>query len=507
MLSLVDYGESDSDGQSEHSDNEGFVYAEVITNPKKGLSVTTGMNRDEDDYFGAKANTEKIDSDAGGSETIPSGDGFGILTSLPLGTTTSTKSKRNEKIGDDELEELVRRKQWEIKLAKKIERKRRRIEKKAKKEAKKLLFFQGLGDGFGILTSLPLGTTTSTKSKRNEKIGDDELEELVRRKQWEIKLAKKIERKRRRIEKKAKKEAKKLKKAAANDSAGIAKKKKTKIDAFGGLVGLTYDSDDESDDKKEKVKTPAKIASSGLLSVLPLPKTDARNESKGANILLPTSLRASKQRTLQEVPKKNAVIVEEGSDESDVGSSDFFGLRSTSEVPQPPIDHVLPTVMSDISYGPTRPPIRLNQDPAFDYTNASVEILPSKAEGPSTSGIIDNAEAQRMIYSHDVATWGGTEASAAAAVDSIVDVSVDQALGPNVQANLLKNLHNKSLAEATLSHLAAVPKAKKPADMIARRKHQITYLATVAVAREEQLAEQWSQNRHMKRVSAQKYGF
>ncbi|VDM45917.1 unnamed protein product [Toxocara canis] len=345
------------------------------------------MNRDEDDYFGAKANTEKIDSDAGGSETIPS----------------------------------------------------------------------GLGDGFGILTSLPLGTTTSTKSKRNEKIGDDELEELVRRKQWEIKLAKKIEKKRRRIEKKAKKEAKKLKKAAANDSAGIAKKKKTKIDAFGGLVGLTYDSDDESDDKK--------------------------------------------------VPKKNAVIVEEGSDESDVGSNDFFGLRSTSEVPQPPIDHVLPTVMSDISYGPTRPPIRLNQDPAFDYTNASVEILPSKAEGPSTSGIIDNVEAQRMIYSHDVATWGGTEASAAAAVDSIVDVSVDQALGPNVQANLLKNLHNKSLAEATLSHLAAVPKAKKPADMIARRKHQITYLATVAVAREEQLAEQWSQNRHMKRVSAQKYGF
>lgn len=31
-----------------------------------------------------------------------------------------------------------------------------------------------------------------------------------------------------------------------------------------------------------------------------------------------------------------------------------------------------------------------------------------------------------MIYSHDVAAWGGTEATAAAAVENIVDVSVDQ---------------------------------------------------------------------------------
>lgn len=43
----------------------------------------------------------------------------------------------------------------------------------------------------------------------------------------------------------------------------------------------------------------------------------------------------------------------------------------------------------------------------------------------------------------------------------------------------MKNLHNKSLAEAAIAHLSTVPKAKGPNDVIARRKHQITYLANV----------------------------
>lgn len=52
-------------------------------------------------------------------------------------------------------------------------------------------------------------------------------------------------------------------------------------------------------------------------------------------------------------------------------------------------------------------------------------------------------------------------------------------LGPNVRATLLKNLHNKSVAEAALSHLANVPKSKDALNMVARRKHQITYLASI----------------------------
>lgn len=52
-------------------------------------------------------------------------------------------------------------------------------------------------------------------------------------------------------------------------------------------------------------------------------------------------------------PKEKTMVAEEDSDDSDVDPSDFFGLRSNSEVPLS--DHQ-PTVVSDVSYGPTRPP-------------------------------------------------------------------------------------------------------------------------------------------------------
>uniref|UniRef100_A0A0M3I2F3 Proline-rich protein PRCC n=1 Tax=Ascaris lumbricoides TaxID=6252 RepID=A0A0M3I2F3_ASCLU len=406
MLSLVDYGDSDSEGQSDGAEYESCVHAEVIANPKKGFNVIAAERKIEDGHYTDRTDGEEADSATNAFEPVLSG--CGVLASLPS-AASSGKYADNAKIGEEELEELVGRKQWELKLAKKAERKRRKKEKKAKK----------------------------------------------------------------------------LGKSAKNDDVA---KKKTKIDAFGGLMGLDDYSDDESEDKKKKRKEVAdlKVTSNGLLSMLPQPK----------------SHRMSNEAFFKS-PKEKTMVAEEDSDDSDVDPSDFFGLRSNSEVPLS--DHQ-PTVVSDVSYGPTRPPDLHYQNPV-EGRYAQVEELPSTSEGPSTCGVIDDTEAQRMIYSHDVAAWGGTEATAAAAVENIVDVSVDQALGPNVQANLLKNLHNKSLAEATLSHLAAIPKGKAPIEMVARRKHQITYLATVAVAREEQLAEQWSQNRHMKRVSAQKYGF
>lgn len=58
--------------------------------------------------------------------------GCGVLASLPS-AASSGKYADNAKIGEEELEELVGRKQWELKLAKKAERKRRKKEKKAKK--------------------------------------------------------------------------------------------------------------------------------------------------------------------------------------------------------------------------------------------------------------------------------------------------------------------------------------------------------------------------------------
>jgi proline-rich protein PRCC len=40
-----------------------------------------------------------------------------------------------------------------------------------------------------------------------------------------------------------------------------------------------------------------------------------------------------------------------------------------------------------------------------------------------------------------------------------------------------------------------------------KKKHQITYLAAEAKAREEELQNQWAQNRNARRQTQNKYGF
>ncbi|KIH57291.1 hypothetical protein ANCDUO_12520 [Ancylostoma duodenale] len=83
-------------------------------------------------------------------------------------------------------------------------------------------------------------------------------------------------------------------------------------------------------------------------------------------------------------------------------------------------------------------------------------------------------------------------------------VITDEALGPDVRATLLKNLHTTARAKDAM---APLPKAKTSADATSRRKHQITYLANLAVAREEALQQQWAESKQMRRIGRQKYGF
>jgi len=55
---------------------------------------------------------------------------------------------------------------------------------------------------------------------------------------------------------------------------------------------------------------------------------------------------------------------------------------------------------------------------------------------------------------------------------------------------------------------SAMPPRKNnlPGGMM-KRKHQITYLAAEAKAREEELQNQWAQNRTARRATQSKYGF
>ncbi|VDM78951.1 unnamed protein product [Strongylus vulgaris] len=105
---------------------------------------------------------------------------------------------------------------------------------------------------------------------------------------------------------------------------------------------------------------------------------------------------------------------------------------------------------------------------------------------------------------YEVTPMGLDQRSYNSAAADIVDIRVDDALGPDVHATLLKNLHSNVRARDAM---APLPKPKNAADATSKRKHQITYLANLAVAREEALQQQWAESKQMRRIGRQKYGF
>jgi proline-rich protein PRCC len=79
---------------------------------------------------------------------------------------------------------------------------------------------------------------------------------------------------------------------------------------------------------------------------------------------------------------------------------------------------------------------------------------------------------------------------------NIIDVRADD-LRP-AESDWLKTITDKSVIPPR--------KANLPGGM-SKRKHQITYLAAEAKAREEELQNQWAANRHSRRQTQSKYGF
>ncbi|CAG9539066.1 unnamed protein product [Cercopithifilaria johnstoni] len=367
-------------------------------------------------------------------------------------------------------------------------------------------------EGSSILTNLPPSVPLPDRPVQQEK----ELDDLVKRKDWELKLAKKAERKRKRcrtLHTNSDSENHHSSKNLADNR--INAKKMVVIQAFSGLKGLVGDGKQRESDMQPS-HSMAASSSTNLLAVLPEPK-NASKIARKSNLFMSNRKHSTGNAKMPGIPtvgeiSKETKFAEEFDDASDEDhdSTDFFGLKAVDD---PPVVSNITTV-SNISRNKKLEQAELTDDvkvenniPAFvSHPEVTAECYDTSTS-TTLPGAIDDNQALCMIYSQDVAHLGGTVSNAAKAVENMVDVSVDKVLGPNVHATLLKSLHNKSLAEATLSHLANIPKSKDTVNMLARRKHQITYLASIAVAREEQLAEQWSVNRHNKRTSARKYGF
>jgi len=118
---------------------------------------------------------------------------------------------------------------------------------------------------------------------------------------------------------------------------------------------------------------------------------------------------------------------------------------------------------------------------------------------------ISDEMASKIIYERDLAGFGISEMAASRIAENIVDVSVDNTLGPNVRETLLKNLNTRVMAQVATGPLPQVK--RDPKDKLAKRKHQITHLAALAVAREEELQDKWAESKARKKASSQKYGF
>ncbi|KAI6190722.1 hypothetical protein M3Y97_00149400 [Aphelenchoides bicaudatus] len=279
----------------------------------------------------------------------------------------------------------------------------------------------------------------------------------------------------------------------------------TSINPIGNGPENRFDSDEDDEDKsvKPKVRTAPEPNSfdSSLLKLLPQPSNKAVKTTP-SSLLLPSTV-TSKQpvkRPAEEMQAKEHKKQEDEFDEKDDESTDFFGFNSA--------DVEVPTINIKPMPTYTAPQAQIHEDAPMPGPSRPVPSSYEEDEDEEPAKKIkriNDEKAHKLIYNAEVKPWGLNDSVAREAVMNIREVNVDKELGPNVRETLLRNLNNKAMAQ---SSSLALPSVKKgPQDKMAKQKHQISYLAAQAVAREEQLQEQWADNKQKRMSTAKRYGF
>uniref|UniRef100_A0A914YE35 Mitotic checkpoint regulator, MAD2B-interacting-domain-containing protein n=1 Tax=Panagrolaimus superbus TaxID=310955 RepID=A0A914YE35_9BILA len=339
--------------------------------------------------------------------------------------------------------------------------------------------------------NLPTASTYSFTSINNDNDANEgESTTQIQRRDWEIKLVEK--------------EKKKL------------QKNKKKIAAFGGLSSKVFEKEADDDDVIQKpTNRPifANQSKSALLSSLPPPKTVQKSKPQTSALSFMPSTIKIKPVSKPTASAASSHIVKAKKpdyDEEEEGYSnnfnDFLGLSSVQKkdlldirsIPRPEIN-ISNMFLVDEPIGPARPvPMDVEES-----TSSSSQQPPTKLKR------IDDDAAKKLVYKHEVEHWGASNIFANDAVSGMIDVSVDKQLGPNVHQTLLKNMDHRTLASyAAGKELRQQTGGKKePAQKLAKMKHQITHLASMAVARDDELKAQWAASRESKAASKRKYGF
>jgi|UniRef100_A0AC35GR69 hypothetical protein len=336
----------------------------------------------------------------------------------------------------------------------------------------------------GPRLNLPTASTYSYTSNNDNKEVEGE-STTIQRRDWEIKLAEK--------------EKKKL------------QKNKKKIAAFGGLSSKVFDKEAEDDEVIQKpINRPifASQSKSALLSSLPPPKAIPSSQPQTSALsFMPSTIKVKPVSKPTPASSHISKPAKPDSDEEEDSSNfnDFLGLNSVQKkdlfnirtVPKPELN-ISSLFLVDEPIGPARPaPIVME-----DSSSSCISQQP-----PTKLKRIDDDAAKKLVYKHEVEQWGASNIFANDAVSGMVDVSVDKQIGPNVHQTLLKNIDHRSLASYAAGKELRQPGKKGPTEKLAKMKHQITHLASIAVARDDELKEQWAASRESKQASKRKYGF
>ncbi|KAK0427891.1 hypothetical protein QR680_010479 [Steinernema hermaphroditum] len=344
-----------------------------------------------------------------------------------------------------------------------------------------------------LLGTLPAMTEALNAGNITTETG---LEDFVTEtKPWEVKLREKAEAKRQKL----------IAKRDKNSPTAKKSKGKVKIPAFAVKPVDEYDEEDDVTEMptQEKKSIPGHGNSSslsGLLSVLPAPKKSVKGKASNSQMFDFTMRPRTVPKKAEVVqpsnlpPTTTSIHTEQESDSDDELPSDFFGLSADPK--RAKLD------ASASAEAATDFKIKEEEPERASSSGTSSRTRPANARD------ITDEKAFDLIYRNEMQPWGVSDRNAAEAVGNMVEVNMNARNEDiDVRATLLRNLNNRGVAEMAATITSTGPKPKATRDVNSKRKHQITYLAELAVARDEQLREQWSQNRQTKRLTKQKYGF
>lgn len=255
---------------------------------------------------------------------------------------------------------------------------------------------------------------------------------------------------------------------------------------------------------------PASARPTGLIGMLPRPKSESNPFGKGSasgskSSLVPDSISRPKAVARPSVVTKpmqaktssapSTVLPSAKSDSDNSDDEDFFSLNTELDLPEVSASEISAMVASKSAQMNLAAKKRQQQFQSHDPSEAPVES--TTAEEPSTTNA--SAAAPSAIDQQAMRALCGTRSRRGQEPINIIDISGDQVMPDR----------DEWMRTQLTASTEYQPRGLVDQDPGAgtKRKHQITYLAHQAKANEAELQAMWAANRHTKRQTQNKYGF